>query len=245
VRNQSAKDALRDHVNMFDSVVLVKKEEATVNEGGDIKMRIQTPGGKTEEITVLNPYRKDVFDSREAARDIGGELGDSVNRDAINALGVKQLEGFADTKRQVRLLESLWLCGNNRGVGCFPELVMLELVEALKVGAEDNAKKEAAQILEGTPIGVLKTAVEKYLATMRKPEVAPAPAPAAPAGPAAPEGIQAAVVASQAAELAKAAAQAAGGGRPRSLRVRPAIGAIGEKGFLPSRTLGAIPASRK
>lgn len=231
--SRSAARTLQDHVNLFDKVPFVEPNEDLAKKD-DLTMKIDTPGGE-KSITVRNPYKAEVSESRIAAKGEGGSLPAGANRDAIATLGVGHLgETFADSRRQVRLLEALWLCGNNRGIGCFPEQVMLELVEAKKVGSEAAAHVAARRILQGSSLGMMKAAVEKYVASVPKP-VAAAPVIATPTA-AVPE---ASVVTKPVA--APDVAKPTGGAR-RTLRVKPTvsrdIGAIHAEGFLPRSAIG-------
>ena len=270
--SRSAAETLDSHVRMFDKVQFASPVgNEAMAELSPIQMKIELPGGKTDTITVRNPYNPGVWNDRIQARKGLGPL-PAENIDVIRKLGVTQINGFNDSRRQLKLLESLWLCGNNRGIGCFPELVMLELVEAMKVGSEAKAHAEARRILQNSSMGLLKSAVEKYLKANPKPAavVASAAVPGAAgaavpgaAGATVPRAAGAAVSGAAGAAVPGAAGAAVSrapaatasritptipgtsavvvGGARRSLRVHPRIGAIGAVVPKPRGVLGAIP----
>jgi hypothetical protein len=270
--SRSAAETLDSHVRMFDEVRFVDPAgNEAMAELSPIQMKIELPGGKTDTITVRNPYNPGVWSNRIQARKGLGPL-PAENIDVIRKLGVTQINGFNDSRRQLKLLESLWLCGNNRGIGCFPELVMLELVEAMKVGSEAKAHAEARRILQNSSMGLLKSAVEKYLTANPKPAavVARAAVPgsadaavsratdaAVPgatgavvpraAGAAVPRVTEAVVSGTAGAAASRSTPTIPGtsavvvGGARRSLRVHPRIGAIGAVVPKPRGVLGAIP----
>jgi len=175
VGSRSAQRTLQDHVNMFEAYEPIlpgqvksgeEEPKDTRGELPSLKMKIDTVSGP-EVIEVRNPYNPDVKKQRgtvyESSNNIAVPAG---NVAAIQKLGLTdpRLKGaFASSRNQLKLLESLWLCGNNRGLGCFPELVFLELVEAVKVGSETAAQMAAQRLLHLTSLGKMKAAAEKYL----------------------------------------------------------------------------------
>ena len=234
VARGSVKEALEAHAKQlsewnFDS----SGGKGQMGEADKI-ITVTDVSGKPHRVTIRNPYRADV----QAERKGGTVVPVGANADAIRMIGVDTVPGFAtDTpggvgpRHQIKVLESLWLCGSNASLqdtpACFPLRLLGEFAETMKYGSEVAAHKAAEKILGAIAPKILQDAVEKMKAVTTTGGAAAAPVPAPASAPTA----------------------AAGGGagsdppkvKKKSVRIKPPqkIGATGVDIPLPSG-LGAL-----
>lgn len=193
--NRDAARRLQEHANYLDKLDFVSSNPQLAEKEDRTITVMTTEGPKA--ITIRNPYRPAVMESRAASKDPAQSvaLTDATNVEAIRTLKVADVPGFSDSRHQIKLLEALWLCGSNASLqdtpACFPVRLLAELAEAMKYGNEKASHIAAMKVLSQSYVGKWKGAVERLT---QKPKaavpvdpvpVAAAPVAAAPAAPAA------------------------------------------------------------
>jgi hypothetical protein len=181
--NRDAARRLQEHANYLDKMDYVGTDPQLA-EKADRTITVMTAEGP-KAITIRNPYRQAVADSRAASKDSAQSvaLTDATNLEAIETLKIASVPGFDDSRHQIKLLEALWLCGSNASLqdtpACFPVRLLTELAEAMKYGNEKASHIAAMKVLSQSYVGKWKDAVERLT---KKPEVtateaAPTPLP--------------------------------------------------------------------
>jgi hypothetical protein len=151
-----AKQLARWSADISNGIAIYGQEEDRV-------ITVIDASGKPERVKIRNPYREDVITSRA-----GDSITNETNLDAIAALGVGNVPGFdsvSDSRRQLQVLEALWLCGSNAALqdspACFPLRLLGEFAETKKYGSVEKARAEAAQVLEVITPHFLKEVVRR------------------------------------------------------------------------------------
>jgi hypothetical protein len=250
VARGSVKEALEAHAKQLSEWNFDPSGGNGQMDAADQIITVSDVSGKPQRVTIRNPYRADV----QAERKGGKVVPVGANADAIRMIGVDTVPGFAtDTpggvgpRHQIKVLESLWLCGSNASLqdtpACFPLRLLGEFAETMKYGSEVAAHKAAGKILGAITPKILQEAVEKMKSVTTTGAAAavtgPAPAPAPAAATAATGGT------APAPAPAPADPVPAGDAKPKvkkkSVRIKPPqkIGATGVDIPLPSG-LGAL-----
>ncbi len=254
VARGSVKEALEAHAKQLSEWNFDPSGGDGQMDAADQIITVTDVSGKPQRVTIRNPYRADV----QADRKGGTVVPVGANADAIRMIGVDTVPGFAtDTpggvgpRHQIKVLESLWLCGSNASLqdtpACFPLRLLGEFAETMKYGSEVAAHKAAEKILGAIAPKILQDAVEKMkaVATTGAAAAVTGPAPASTAAASDGAAPAPAPAASDGAAPAPADPVPAGDAKPKvkkkSVRIKPPrkIGATGVDIPLPSG-LGAL-----